>query len=277
MNRWDQAVAVVTGAASGIGLALSRELARRGARVWMTDVNAPAAEAAAAALGPSVRSAGLDVRDAAAVRDRIEQVAREAGRIDFLFNNAGIGVSGEVQDLGAEHFDRIIDINIRGVANGIVAAYPRMVKQGSGHIVNTASLAGLTPVPLLVPYAMTKHAIVGLSESLRLEAERYGVRVSALCPAAVETPLLDADNPADLRRPWHPNVRRYLERLAGPAYPVDRLAVEALRGVERNQGLIIIPARARLIARLYRLAPGLVVSGGQKVLAQERAGHPSGG
>ena len=270
VSRWEQANVVITGAASGIGLALSDALVQRGANVWMADVNAERVGQVTDPLGPRAHPVTLDVRDAPAMRDLVERVARDSGRLDYLFNNAGIGVSGEVHELAVEHFDRIIDINIRGVVNGIVAAYPLMVKQGSGHIVNTASLAGLTPVPLLVPYSMTKHAVVGLSNSLRLEAARYGVRVSALCPAAIETPLLSADNPSDLGISWRPNTRRYLARLSGPAYPVARLADDALRGVERNDGLIIIPGRARLSAMLCRIAPSLVQSGIRKALAAER-------
>lgn len=261
-------IAVVTGAASGIGLALSGALARRGAEVWMADVNAERVGEAARALG--ARPVALDIRDAPAVREAVERIVRDSGRLDYLFNNAGIGVSGEVHELGVEHFDRIIDVNIRGVVNGIVAAYPIMVQQRSGHIVNTASLAGLVPVPLLAAYSMTKHAVVGLGASLRPEAARYGVRVSTLCPAAIETPLLDADNPADLPKPaWSPNVRRYLARLGGPAYPVDRMAEDTLREMERNRGLIIVPASSRISAFLYRLAPRLVQSAGQKAFAAE--------
>ena len=90
-----------------------------------------------------------------------------------------------------QHWDRIIDINIRGVIHGVHAVYPGMVARGSGHIINTASVAGLAPAPLLVPYATTKHAVVGLSISLRAEAAAYGVKVSVLCPSAIETPILD--------------------------------------------------------------------------------------
>ena len=258
-SYWDGKFALVTGAASGIGLALSKALLNRGVHVWMTDVDGAKVTQMADSLGPRAHGEILDVRDAVAVRAVIERVARQSGRLDFLFNNAGIGVGGEVQELSVEHFDRIIDINIRGVVNGTMAAYPLMVKQGSGHIVNTASLAGLTPVPLLTPYAMTKHAVVGLSTSLRLEAAGHGVRVSAICPAAIETPMLDAENPADLPNlAWRGNVRRYLETLAGPPYPADKMAEDALRGLERNQGVIVIPARARLVVLMHRFAPALV-------------------
>jgi NAD(P)-dependent dehydrogenase (short-subunit alcohol dehydrogenase family) len=250
-------------------------MATRGATVWMTDIDAPGVERAARAIGAGTHAAPLDVRDADAVRQMVERVVSEHGRIDYLFNNAGIGVGGEAHELTTAHYDRIIDINIRGVVHGVAAAYPIMVKQRSGHIVNTASTAGLLPAPLVVPYVMTKHAVVGLSLALRSEAVRYGVQVSALCPSAVETRILDAGNPGDLPKPaWHPNVRRYLTSLGGEPYAVDKLAEDAIRGVERNRALIIAPRSARTAALLYRLAPSLVVGRFDKALARELAYRP---
>lgn len=268
-------VAFVTGAGSGIGRALCLELSRRGARVWATDVNGDAAEATAAACGSSARARALDVRDADAVRAAIEEAAREGGRLDLLFNNAGIGVGGEVYELTAAHFDRVIDVNVRGVVHGVVAAYPIMKAQGSGHIVNVASLAGLGPAPLLTPYAMTKHAVVGLTTSLRIEAAAFGVRVSALCPAAVETPILDSDNPADLPPlSWRPNLREFLTKVAGPPYPVDGLAKETLDAVAKNVPIIVIPGRARLLWRLGRLSYAIVEKGSLTAVADARKSKP---
>ncbi len=272
---WEGKTAVVTGAASGIGFALSGELIRRGASVWLTDIDTAALERSAAVLGPNARRHELDVRDSAAVRDLVEFVAKESGGLDFMFNNAGIIMPGEVHDLDTDHFDRIIDVNIRGVVNGTLSAYPVMVRQRRGHIVNTASLAGLAPAPLLSSYAMTKHAVVGLTSSLRFEAARYGVRVSAICPSAVNTPMLDAGTPQDLQKvPWRPNVRRYLRRLNGPPADPRSVAASALAGVEKNQALIIVPARAGMISMVYRLAPGLVHSLGRLVVAAELNGRP---
>jgi NADP-dependent 3-hydroxy acid dehydrogenase YdfG len=275
-RAWSEAGVLVTGAASGIGLALSKAMASRGATVWMTDIDAPGVEKAAKAIGARARSATLDVRDADAVGRMVERVVSEHGRIDYLFNNAGIGIGGEAHELAAAHYDRIIDINIRGVVHGVAAAYPIMVKQRSGHIVNTASMAGLLPVPLVVPYVMTKHAVVGLSLALRAEAAGYGVQVSALCPSAVETPILDAEMPSDLpKTSWRANGRRFLTSLGDEPYPVDRLAEDAIRGVERNRALIIAPRSARTAALLYRLAPSLIVRKLDKALARELADRPS--
>jgi NAD(P)-dependent dehydrogenase (short-subunit alcohol dehydrogenase family) len=267
---WKGKCAVVTGAASGIGLALSKALVDRGAHVLLTDIDAERLDAAARSLGAPATSSVLDVRDPEAVKDCIGEVVREYGRIDFLFNNAGIILAGEAHEFNTSHFDRIIDINIRGVVNGTMAAYPLMVRQGFGHIVNTASLAGLMPSPLLAPYGMTKHAVVGLTTSMRFEAERYGVRISAICPAGVDTPMLEAAPLPGLDAvTWSPDVPRYLRRLAGPLCPVEKVAREALRGIERNRAIIIIPVRARLTELVYRLVPGLVRAIGRRELAAE--------
>lgn len=274
MSYWNGRTAIVTGAASGIGLALSEAMIDLGATVWLTDVNEDGIRAAAQRLGDCARWHVVDVCDATALQDLVNRVADD-GELDFLFNNAGIGTGGESHVLKAKHYDQIIDINIRGVTNGVAAAYPVMVEQGHGHIVNTASAAGLVPAPLLTPYAMTKHAVVGLTRSLRLEAANYGVRVSALCPTAIETPILDTEGPDDLSDQWRPDVRRYLTKLGGPPYPVEKFAEQALRALERNRGVIILPASGRIASLLYRLAPALVERRINRALAQELETRPS--
>lgn len=269
MGIYEGATAIVTGAASGIGQALSRALVARGARVWMADIHAGRVRAAVESIGGAAVPVELDVRDAAAFKGLVDDVAHSHGGLGFLFNNAGIGMSGEAHELCAAHFDRIIDVNIRGVTNGVAAAYPLMVQRRRGHIVNTASLSGLVPLPLLAAYAMTKHAIVGLSLSLRLEARRHHVGISVLCPTAVDTPLLDAEGPTDLPRTWQPDLRRYLGRLGGPACSPERLAAVALDGIARNRALIFAPASARIAAALNRLAPGFVMRRTARIMAAE--------
>ncbi len=268
---WSGATAVVTGAGSGIGKALACAMASRGANVFVTDVNEQSAREVAATCGARAQARRLDVRDPDAVRAVIEEAATVTGRLDYLFNNAGIALGGEAQDLVLGHWERILDVNVRGVVHGVVAAYPMMVKQGRGHIVNVASLAGLGAAPLLAPYSMTKHAVVGLSTSLRAEGAALGVRVSVLCPAAIETPILDSENPKDLPNPtWKPDMRRFLTKIAGPPYPVDELAKEALAGVEKNQAVIVVPGRARLVWRVSRWFPALAELGVLDAVASER-------
>lgn len=271
---WQGAIAIVTGAASGIGFGLAKGLLARGAEVWLADIHAQAVQSHVEALGPKAHAAVLDVANGAALQALVEGVAARAGRLDFMFNNAGIGVAGEWKDFAPEHLERIVDVNIRGVAHGCLAAYRWMKHQGSGHIVNTASLAGLTPVPLLAAYAMSKHAVVGLSLSLRAEGAAHGVKVSAICPAAIDTPLLEGGGPADLPPlAWRPDLRAYLTALAGAPYPVQACVDDALRGVERNKGLIVLPARARGVALAYRLLPGLAERIGLAQLRRTRAGR----
>jgi NAD(P)-dependent dehydrogenase (short-subunit alcohol dehydrogenase family) len=269
---WRDKTAFLTGGGSGIGRALALALTKRGAEVVVTDIDGTSAMRTAAECGSLARGFALDVRDAPAVQAAIEDACRTNGRLDYLFNNAGIGMAGEADEIPLVAWERIIDVNLRGVIHGVLAAYPVMLKQGFGHIINTASLAGLAPSPLLTPYSMTKHAVVGLSASLRIEAAARGVRVSALCPSAVETPILDKAELPGLPKPvWIPNIRRYLSRAAGPPWPVDKLAEEALDAIGRNVGVIVIPARARLAWRMARLFPRVVESTATAAVQTERA------
>jgi NAD(P)-dependent dehydrogenase (short-subunit alcohol dehydrogenase family) len=269
--RFDGQVAVVTGAASGIGRALSATLVERGATVVLADID----EAAVKATADDLKATGvaLDVRDADAFGETIADVVRRHGRIDLLFNNAGVGIWGDVSDLTLAHWDRVIDVNLRGVVHGVAAVYPVMISQGRGHIVNTASLAGLVPGPLLTPYAMTKHAVVGLSTGLRAEAAVHGVRVSVVCPGVIDTPILDKGNPPDLPAVPSPlDGRRMLGRSMGKPYPPESLAEDILAGVARNRAFIVSPGHARAAWRIYRLSPELFMRCLPPLLGRMRRG-----
>ena len=171
---------------------MCRALVGAGADVLCTDIDGEAAAAGCRRVrGRAARAARLDVTDAAAVRAAVDGVVARAGRLDLMFNNAGIAWGGDTELLTLDQWNAIIDVNIRGVVHGVAAAYPLMVRQGHGHIVNTASMGGLTAAGQITSYVMTKHAVVGLSLALRSEAAARGVGVTALCPAAVETPILD--------------------------------------------------------------------------------------
>jgi NAD(P)-dependent dehydrogenase (short-subunit alcohol dehydrogenase family) len=248
-------VAIVTGGGSGIGAALVRAMAAREATVVIADIDDAAAESVAKEFS-NVTAVTLDVRDAAAVADLVRQVAAEHDKLDFMFNNAGIAVGGLVEEFTLDHWNRVIDINLRGVVHGVHAAYPLMLAQRDGHIVNTASLAGLVPGPGLAPYDAAKHAVVGLSLSLRAEAAGRGVRVSAICPGFVDTPLLGRVN-AGLPATSASGDVSGLGAL-GKLYRADRLAQDVLRGLERNLALIVAPRSARVAWRMNRYAPGLL-------------------
>lgn len=258
--------AIVTGAGSGIGAALCRALVAAGAEVVCTDVDAAAAERTAAALGDRARSARLDVTDAAAVQAAVDEVVDRAGRLDLMFNNAGIVWGGDSELLTLEQWNAIIDVNIRGVVHGVNAAYPVMLRQGHGHIVNTASMAGLTAAGQVTSYVMTKHAVVGLSLALRSEAVPRGVGVLAVCPAAVETPILGKGGIGGF-------VGRdyFLQAQGGKAYDADRLARDTLRAVQKNKALLVKPRVAHGQWLFARLAPGLMQRMSIRFISDQRA------
>jgi NAD(P)-dependent dehydrogenase (short-subunit alcohol dehydrogenase family) len=247
-------VAIVTGGGSGIGAAIVRALAARGTKVVIADIDETAGKSVAGSL-TGVDSVTLDVRDAAAVAELVTRTVAEHGRLDYMFNNAGIAVGGLAEEFTLEHWDRVIDINLRGVVHGVHAAYPVMLAQGHGHIVNTASLAGLVPGPGLAPYDAAKHGVVGLSLSLRAEAAGRGVKVSAICPGFVDTPLLHRVNP-DLP-PTSSGAD--VSGQVGKLYSADLLARDVLHGIERNRALIVAPRSARIAWRMARYAPGTMM------------------
>jgi NAD(P)-dependent dehydrogenase (short-subunit alcohol dehydrogenase family) len=191
-------VAVVTGAASGIGLGLAERLAAEGMRVVMADVEEPALAGAAGALaatGADVLPVPTDVARPEQV-DRLRDRALEAfGAVHLLCNNAGV-VSGPepVWEVSAEDWDWVLGVNLHGVINGIRSFVPVLLSQDAAHVVNTASLAGLI-AGIIGPYSVTKHGVVALSESLHLALQQRSphVGVSVLCPGWVRTRIVDAD------------------------------------------------------------------------------------
>ena len=279
MSFWSGKSVIVTGAASGIGLALSGAMARRGAKVWLSDVNEAAVREAASRIGGDARAATLDVTDADAFKALVGEVVAEHGYLDVLFNNAGIGSGGAAEELDFSHFDRVVEVNVRGVTNGFVAAYAGMVRRGEGIIVNVASTGGLIGVPGMAPYCLTKHAVVGFTSSVRVEAAEHGVQVCALCPATIETPILDSDNPVGTPEVWRPDMRRYLSEIGGAPYPVEKFADYALRQIEKDKAIIVAPLRARVLVSLGKFFPGLVEvltrRAYRKVWRQRAAGHGS--
>jgi NAD(P)-dependent dehydrogenase (short-subunit alcohol dehydrogenase family) len=248
-------IAIVTGGGSGIGEALSRALAARGDTVVVADIDGAAAQRVAGDIGGT--AAKVDVRDASAVQALVDETVAAHGRLDLMFNNAGIGVGGEALELTVAHWDRIIDINLRGVVHGVQAAYPVMARQRSGHIVNTASIAGLIAPAYLAPYAATKHAVVGLSLALRGEAKAYGVSVTVVCPGWTDTPILDSTGPDDLPKTSMADegVREVAKKM-GPLYSPAALAQDVLRAIDADKAILVTPRKFRVMWRLSRLSPG---------------------
>lgn len=261
---FQNAIALITGAASGIGCALAKELAHEGAHVIIADLQFELAESVATDInntGGSAEAVRLDVTDATAFAELIARVKAERGRIDYLFNNAGIWISGGIKDYALSDWQKIIAINLMGVINGVQAVYPLMIAQGFGHIVNVASMAGLTPSAGMAGYSATKHAVVALSQSLRVEAAFHGVDVSLLCPGAIRTPLLKNGGAfgKQLGSTTDAQVLADWEKMR----PIDAdiFAKKALKSVAKKQGVIIVPGWYQLLWWLARLAPQLILKG----------------
>jgi NAD(P)-dependent dehydrogenase (short-subunit alcohol dehydrogenase family) len=248
-NSLGEKVAIVTGGGSGIGEAVSRELARRGARVIVADIDGDDARRVATAIADSggrATASRVDVSKEQDIRGLVEETASAHGRLDYQFNNAGIAIGGDARDLTLDQWRQVLDTDLYGVLYGTLAAYPIMVSQGFGHIVNTSSGAGLLPTPLNAPYCTAKHGVVGLSLSLRLEGADLGVNVSVVCPGWVRTRMFDTavvvNMPRELaNRP--PGRVKMIE-------PAEAARV-ILDGVARNRAVIAFP---RYVRRAWRAA-----------------------
>ncbi|MBN2027960.1 MAG: SDR family NAD(P)-dependent oxidoreductase [Actinobacteria bacterium] len=247
-------IAIVTGAASGIGRELALELARRGAKVILADIDAVMLDETLQSItdtGHEATTAICDVTDFAAVKALVEETAAEKGRLDYIFNNAGTCIMGETQNLSYDDWRGVIDLNLYGVVNGTAAAYPIMVRQGCGHIVNISSFAGLMPVAGQVPYVASKYGVVGLSNALRIEGSLHGVKVSVVCQGMVKTPLYLTTKTVEMDRD------SIIDMLPA-AMPPQKCARFILDGVEKNKAIILISPVTKLFWILQRLSPGLV-------------------
>jgi len=227
-----RSVAVLTGAGSGIGRATAHALARRGAQVVVTDRDEERATTVANEIGPTARAVRCDVTDVddlSAVRDAAFE---HFGRVDLVMNNVGVLAVGPVEAIPLEGWARIVDINLMSVVRSLTVFLPGLLEQGSGHIVNTASTAGLFPYGFdRLPYTTTKHAIVGLSESLAVYLRPRGIGVSCFCPAGVMTNIME-----QITFYGEPHPPR------GPDFGVvdaETAAELVVEGVERDRFLIV--------------------------------------
>lgn len=258
MNRLElftNKIVIITGAASGIGKAIANELLDQNAIVYMIDVNE---EALMQIAGSNAIPVVCDVTDHVKVKSSIESIHKENGKIDFLFTVAGIGYAGEMSGYTVDAWNRIMEVNLLGVINCVQTIYPIMKDQQFGRIVNVASVAGLVPSGLLVPYATTKHAVVGLSKSLRLEAELNNVKVHLVFPGGIDTNMLDQSYPADMPEASRIDARRYLGKITGKPRAAESLAKYILKKLTKNKMDIYYPAKVKEIWWLYRHTPKLL-------------------
>lgn len=268
LRTYDGAVAIVTGGASGIGKALGEELATRGCEVILADLQLEMAEEVAATIcdqGGKASAYALDVTDAEAVEMLLKDTFERCQRLDYMFNNAGIALNGKFEDFELHHWRKTIDINLMGVVYGVRAAHKYMSKQGFGHIINTASFAGVFPWPTTIAYTASKHAIVGMSTALRAELADTGVQVSVLCPGTILTPMIEKG--ASPER-WvgtysKEKLEAFFQSASGMA--PDVFSRKALDQIAKNRSIIVLPASYKTLWWINRVSPAMAMGMSQKI------------
>ncbi len=248
MGQLEGRVAVITGGASGIGLATARAFAREGMRIVLADRNADGLEPARAEvekLGAQVLTVPTDVGELAQVRALAERTESEFGAIHVIFNNAGVALEGRMHEHSHEEWEWIVRVNLWGVIHGVEVFVPRLIAQGQGgHVISTASFAGLVPNYGLGAYCVTKYGVVALSECLQRELRADGIGVSVLCPMMVATNI-GANSSRDRPGAGVPGAPApaLAEASARPpeggTLDADDVAARVLRAVQRDELYIL--------------------------------------
>ncbi|GHG86280.1 SDR family NAD(P)-dependent oxidoreductase [Comamonas sp. JC664] len=255
MSLPSQPRVVVTGAGSGLGRALCEELARRKARVLVSDVDTPSAEETALRVtqaGGEAHVVNCDVTDVAQVEALADTAIRVLGGVDLLVNNAGVVSAGAVGALPLAEWKRVLDINLWGVIHGCHVFVPRMRLQGSGHILNIASSAGLVYVPDLAAYNVSKAGVVALSETMYVELKASGIGVTVACPSFFRTNIANTGRYAD------ETLRTLAVRMVGSSrIGPDVIARKLLSAVDARSLYSVPMADARWGWRLRRMSPSL--------------------
>ncbi|AXT85812.1 acetoin dehydrogenase [Aeromicrobium sp. A1-2] len=258
MTHFTDKVAVVTGAASGIGRALSVELARRGAKLAICDVDLHGlaeTEALVRAAGAEVKADHLDVAQRELVLAYADGVAEHFGGVNMVFNNAGIAFVGNVEEMSFKDLDRVMDVDFWGVVSGTKAFLPHLIESGDGHIVNISSIFGLFSVPTQSAYNAAKFAVRGFTESLRQEMIITGrpVRVTCVHPGGIKTNI--ARNGGEVEGRDHDQLATSFDKLARTS--PEKAAKVILKGVEKNKARVLIGSDAWVLDKIVRISgPG---------------------
>ncbi len=269
LRTFKNGTAIITGGASGIGRSLGKALARRGCAVILADIQLGMAEEAVKEIqrsGGSAAAVRLDVTDSEAVKAVVQDTFDNYGRLDYMFNNAGIAINGRFSDFELADWKKCIDINLIGVVHGVRSAYSIMAEQGFGHIVNTASIAGLFPWPTTFAYAATKHAVVGMTTVLSAELAGSGIHASVLCPGTIQTAMM---KDVARRGRWAGvcSDEEKLEKLFNEAGGMDPdvFAEKALRQIARKKPVIMIPLGYKIYWWINRISPSMGISVSNKI------------
>jgi len=242
MKNLNRKKAFVTGAASGIGRATAIALAREGAELFLTDVNAPALEAVVVEIqqagGRAVTRRALDISDHEAVRAYAQEIHRAHGSMDLVLNIAGIAIWGAVEDLEVRQWRKVIDVNLMGPIHVMQCFLPDMIRAGQGgHLVNVASAAGLFGLPLHAPYSASKFGLRGISEVLRFDLRRHGIDVSLVCPGGVNTGLVQTVQLAGMDAAA-PELSELRARFRAHAVTPEQAAGAILRGIKARRYMV---------------------------------------
>jgi NAD(P)-dependent dehydrogenase (short-subunit alcohol dehydrogenase family) len=284
MREFRGRVAVVTGAASGIGLATAERLAQEGMRLVLADVEEPALRKAVDALagrGAEVLAVATDVTQPASVDALAQRAWERFGAVHVVFNNAGVEVTGALWETPLEDLRWVVDVNLWGVIHGIRSFVPRMLEHRSeGHVVSTASMAGLTSAPFLDIYCITKHGVVTLMESLYKELVILGspLRASVVCPGLIKTRIMESarNRPGDARRdpptpataPGAVMMENALRQGVESGWSPAVVAQAIFEGI-RDERFYVIPSQPEVKANLYQRLdevrdernPGVAIAG----------------
>jgi NAD(P)-dependent dehydrogenase (short-subunit alcohol dehydrogenase family) len=261
---FENKVAAVTGAASGLGLGITESLLARGARaVFMGDLKEENLTRESDRLSAEYPGKVFPVLTDVTKPDEVKKLVADArdfdGHLDFLFNNAGMGMTLPTEQITFEIWKFVVDLNLMGVVYGTYSAIPIMREQGFGHIVNTGSITGRVPVPYQAVYAATKSAVISMTESLQYELENEGLRFSVFCPANVRTPIFGDMTP-----------------------PPDSISVEEaveyiFAEMEQKSVVIILPQSARDFDALYRTKKDMFDTFARKLADERRENYRTKG
>lgn len=261
MKSFTDKLSVVTGASSGIGQAIAYELASHGGSLVLVGTNAQRlneSKKACEDIGATAYVHQANVADKTEMKGLADTVLNEIGVPDILVNNAGVVMSGLIHEVEPEDWERLIGINVMGVVYGCRYFLPEMIKRGKGgHIVNVASAAGLIGQPGMSTYCATKHAVVGISASMRYELSGHKIGVTTLCPGYVQTPIMD-----NLKLVGKLDTPRVREKVAGEMkrnrLTAEMVAVRTLKAIRNNEAFVTIGRDARAAYLGKRFAPGLL-------------------
>lgn len=245
----------ITGAGSGIGRATAELFAKRGWFVGLADVNQAGIEETARLIGPENASLHrMDVRDRAQWRSALDDfVKASGGRLDVLFNNAGVGHGGPLALMDEEKSDLVIDVNLKGVMYGAEAGLPHLMATPGSCLLNTCSAAGLYAGPNMSVYAATKFGVRALTDSLDVEWEEHGVKVRSIMPSFIDTPLLD-----NVAAGSNLTGREHVKAMGLEVTPVEQVAEAAWNAVHGARRHVVVGKTAKRLAFILRWAPGLV-------------------